>query len=81
MPRTAIVQPGDDRQTPQGEQNRRRLGEGPIPLQDIVQAFENAGYAGYYDVELMGEDIEASNYQDLLRGSLDVVSRLGRGSA
>lgn len=72
---TAIVQLGDSRQAPQGEQNRCRLGEGTIPLGEIMRAFEAAGYRGYYDVELMGEDIEAADYGDLLRCSLATVSR------
>lgn len=80
-PRTAIVQLGDARTAPKGEQNRCRLGEGKLPLREIVRAYEAAGYAGYYDVELMGEDIESSDYHELLRGSLDAVERLVEGLA
>lgn len=63
----ALVQLGDAHQAPQGEQNRCRLGEGRIPLAEIVTAFAAAGYDGYYDVELLGEEIEALDYPELLR--------------
>jgi sugar phosphate isomerase/epimerase len=65
-PHVAIVQLGDARQPPDGEQNRCRLGEGTIPLREIVAALKAAGYDGYYDVELLGEEIEPSQYQALL---------------
>lgn len=75
---TAIVQLGDARQAPRGEQNRCRLGDGLIPLQQIVAAFREAGYDGDYDVELLGEDIEASDYVELLRASRAAVESLIR---
>lgn len=69
-PRTAIVQLGDAKAPPNGEQNRCRLGDGTLPLADLVSAFCSAGYLGYFDVELMGEEIEAEDYQALLAHSL-----------
>jgi sugar phosphate isomerase/epimerase len=72
----AIVQLGDARQVPRGEQNRCRLGEGTIPLQEIVQALAAAGYDGYYDVELLGEEIETLDYHDLLRHSRQAFDTL-----
>lgn len=69
LPLIAIVQLGDSRAVPNGEQNRCRLGEGVLPLAGLVAALERAGYQGYCDVELMGEEIENSDYQELLRQS------------
>jgi sugar phosphate isomerase/epimerase len=66
MPHLALVQLGDSRHLPRGETNRCLLGEGIVPLQEIVQSLENAGYSGYYEVELMGEEIEATDNHDLL---------------
>ncbi len=66
VPHVAIVQLGDARQPPNGEQNRCRLGEGTIPLREIVAALRAGGYDGYYDVELLGEEIEACDYPSLL---------------
>jgi sugar phosphate isomerase/epimerase len=65
-PHVALVQLGDARQPPDGEQNRCRLGEGLVPLRPIVAALKAAGYDGYYDVELLGEEIETSDYHALL---------------
>ena len=75
-PRTAMVQLGDARRPPKGEQNRCRLGEGIVPLAEIVAALKQAGYDGYYDVELLGEEIEPANYQGLLDHAKDAFRRL-----
>jgi len=66
IPHLALVQLGDGRQPPRGETNRSPLGDGILPLRDLVQSLENAGYDGYYEVELMGEEIEAADYRELL---------------
>jgi len=62
----ALVQLGDSRQPPQTEQNRCLLGEGIVPLKEIVNALNAAGYDGFYDVELLGEEIETIEYSQLL---------------
>lgn len=62
----SIVQLGDARQPPTNEQNRCPLGEGSVPLGQIVEAFKAAGYDGFYDVELLGEEIETIGYHQLL---------------
>jgi sugar phosphate isomerase/epimerase len=68
--RLALVQLGDGRQPPRGEPNRCRLGSGAVPLRDLVNGLVAAGYDGYFEVELMGEEIEASNYRDRLEESV-----------
>lgn len=68
-PRTALVQLGDAKEPPEGEQNRCLLGEGVVPLTQLVTAFDAAGYQGFYEVELLGEEIEAADYIDVLRRS------------
>jgi sugar phosphate isomerase/epimerase len=65
-PYISIVQLGDARRPPDGEQNRCRLGQGIVPLPDIVTALKSAGYAGYYDVELLGQELETIEYSSLL---------------
>ncbi|HID75626.1 MAG TPA: sugar phosphate isomerase/epimerase [Planctomycetaceae bacterium] len=64
--RIALVQLGDARHPPEGDQDRCRLGEGVLPLVEIVSALKDAGYDGFYDVELLGEEIEAFDYRSLL---------------
>lgn len=67
IPRLALVQLGDGKSPPQGEQSRCRLGEGVLPLREIVEALAGAGYNGFYDVELLGEELEHADYRDLLK--------------
>jgi sugar phosphate isomerase/epimerase len=62
----ALVQLGDAKQPPSSEQNRCRLGDGDVPIRDIISVLQCEGYAGDYEVELMGEEIEATDYEDLL---------------
>ncbi|HUT89909.1 MAG TPA: sugar phosphate isomerase/epimerase family protein [Thermoguttaceae bacterium] len=72
----AIVQLGDAREPPTGEQNRCRLGEGTIPLREIVDALAAAGYDGFYDVELLGEEIETIDYKTLLEHAKQAYDEL-----
>jgi sugar phosphate isomerase/epimerase len=79
VPHVALVQLGDGRQPPNGEQNRCRLGDGNVPLKEIVAALKAAGYDGYYDVELLGEEIEPSDYHALLDHAKQAFAELMRG--
>lgn len=65
----AIVQLGDAKEPPHGEPNRSPLGAGRLPLADVVRTLEAAGYQGFYDVELIGEEIERADYQELIAQS------------
>ena len=77
----AIVQLGDAREPPKTEQNRCRLLEGTIPLQEIVDALKSAGYDGFYDVELLGEAVENVQYTELLEHAKQAFEQLvGTGS-
>jgi sugar phosphate isomerase/epimerase len=66
VPHLALVQLADSKSPPTREPNRCRLGEGQIPLTSILRALDQAGYRGNYEVELLGEEIETSNYGELL---------------
>ncbi len=74
--RIAVVHLGDCKAPPCPEQNRSRLGDGKIPLKEIFATLTSAGYDGYYDVELMGEEIEIADYRDLLAQSKSAFARL-----
>ena len=76
VPQIAMVQLGDARRPPDGEQNRCRLGEGVVPLGEIVAALKAGGYDGYYDVELLGEELEVTDYPSLLRHAKEAFGRL-----
>ncbi|MGA2031567.1 MAG: sugar phosphate isomerase/epimerase family protein [Thermoguttaceae bacterium] len=79
LPYVAMVQLGDAKRPPQGEQNRCRLGEGVIPLPQIVAALKAAGYDGYYDVELLGEEVETADYRGLLTHAKEFFAKLMAG--
>lgn len=72
IPHIALVQLGDAKRPPQGEQNRCRLGEGILPLRETVAKLTQAGYVGNYEIELMGEEIETQDYVELLRHSKQI---------
>jgi sugar phosphate isomerase/epimerase len=40
-----------------------------VPLREVVAALRAVGYDGDYDVELVGQEIEATDYRELLRHS------------
>jgi sugar phosphate isomerase/epimerase len=68
-PYLGIVFLGDRLQPASAEQDRCPLGHGRLPLVEIVSTLQDAGYAGAYDVKLMGPEIEACDYWSLLEQS------------
>lgn len=71
--RIAVVHLGDALAEPDGEENRCQLGKGIVPLKEISTALEKAGYQGFYDIELMGEDIESIDYGTLIADAANAV--------
>ena len=67
--RIAIVHLGDGHCEPDGEQNRCLLGSGCVPNRQIIDCLLNAGYAGFFDVELIGESVEQIDYPTMVRES------------
>jgi sugar phosphate isomerase/epimerase len=76
IPLIAIVHLGDSKGPPDGEQNRSPLGEGVLPLREIIATLRQCGYDGYFDVELMGEEIESSRYDVLLDSTKTAFANL-----
>lgn len=74
--RIAIVHLGDGITTPDGEQNRCPLGEGCIPNREIIGTLVDAGYDGFFDVELIGESVEQIDYPTLLRSSREFLQQI-----
>ncbi len=73
VPLIRLVQMGDSKAAPMGEQNRCLLGEGALPLEAIVQTLEANDYRGVYEIELMGEEIEHIEYEDILDRSAEAL--------
>lgn len=76
VPYLALVQLGDGRHAPRGEPSRCRLGEGLVPLESLIAAFREAGYDGFFEVELIGEEIETEDYARLLDHSRQAFQQL-----
>lgn len=79
--RLALVQLGDAKQPPNGEPNRCFLGGGSLPVEQVVGALVTAGYDGFLEIELMGEDIEAADYHELVTRSKQTVEGILNASA
>jgi sugar phosphate isomerase/epimerase len=62
----AIVQLCDSESGADGGR-RMMLGDGEIPLSAIVQAFDEAGYAGYYELATWSRPLWRTDYCELLR--------------
>jgi sugar phosphate isomerase/epimerase len=62
--RVAVVQLSDGRASARGE--RRLPGDGEIPVSAIVQAFDDAGYAGYYELAAWSRLLWRRDYVELL---------------
>lgn len=74
--RLAVVQLGDARQLPDGDQNRCRLGDGKLQLRRVVDSLQQAGYQGFFDVELVGEELESTDYDELVAHSQAAFAEL-----
>ena len=51
---------------PASEYDRHAPGDGNLPLTEIVQALESAGYAGFYELQLQSEQIWANPCEPVL---------------
>lgn len=54
--------------------NRRVPGDGSIPLEWFMGALLDAGYAGVFDLEILGPAIEAEGYAAAMRRGCDWIS-------
>ncbi len=66
VPYVRLIQLGDARHAPLGEQNRCMLGHGCVPLPGIIDTFQEAGFQGFYEVELHGRDVADVEFDELL---------------
>ncbi|MFO0789010.1 MAG: sugar phosphate isomerase/epimerase family protein [Pirellulales bacterium] len=68
-PHIGIVHLSDRRKGPSVEQERCPLGRGCVPLGEVISTLQDAGYAGPFDVKLMGSECEGIDYWELLEQS------------
>ena len=72
----AIVHLSDGHTAPQHEPDRCRLGEGIVKLPELINVLYRAGFAGDFDVELLGPAMEGCNYTELIMQSKLAYERL-----
>lgn len=73
LDRICLVQVADQRREVDEEQNRCLLGRGELQVAEILEAFENRNYGGFYEAELLGEDLELLSYPDILTHTRDTM--------
>ena len=69
--RIAIVQVSDFKIGTMAASERVMIGDGDIPLRRICRALADAGYDGWYDIELLGAAIEAEGYDAVVPRAVD----------
>jgi sugar phosphate isomerase/epimerase len=74
--RIGIVQVSDFSIGTLSTPNRLVPGDGDIPLRRVIGHVLDAGYAGVFDLELVGPAIEAEGYRSALARSCEYVSEL-----
>lgn len=56
--------------------DRALLGKGILPLREIVATLESGGYRGWYEIEIISDDVDAMGYEAVLRHTRRAVARL-----
>jgi sugar phosphate isomerase/epimerase len=76
VPHLAIVHLSDRRVPPSIDLECCPLGNGRLPLANIVTTLQESGYTGAFDVKLLGGDIQSDDYWMLLEHSRGVFSEM-----
>lgn len=58
--------------------DRALLGKGILPLRDIFHALERGGYRGWYEAEIISDDLETMGYEQALRRTRAAFAHLVR---
>lgn len=74
-PLIGSVQLSDGTRQPDGEWDHRLLGEGEIPLPEIVQLLLDADYDGFFEIDIWSRELWQSSYGDLLAHCRDQFVR------
>jgi sugar phosphate isomerase/epimerase len=80
-PYIGIVHLADRRVPPSMEHERCPLGQGRVPLAEIVTTLLESGYAGAFDVKLLGPDICSNDYWMVLEQSRLTFAELAHAHA
>jgi sugar phosphate isomerase/epimerase len=74
--RIHAVQLSDYKRVTMRTMDRALLGRGILPLRAIVAALERGGYDGWYEAEIISDDVERLGYERVLRHTRAAFGRL-----
>ena len=80
-PSISLVQVSDYVYGDRGLPCRAVPGDGAIPFGRLVPAFEQAGYSGYYDLEIIGPRMQAEGQEQGLKRAAAHIAKCLEGSA
>jgi sugar phosphate isomerase/epimerase len=76
--RIHAVQISDYKRVTMRTLDRALLGKGVLPLPTMFRALEAGGYRGWYEVEIISDDVEQMGYERVLRQTRTAFARLLR---
>ena len=79
--RIHAVQLSDVKRVTLRTMDRALLGRGVLPLPRIVRALERGGYRGWYEAEIISDDVDAMGYERVLRHTRAAFRKLFTPSA
>ncbi len=80
-PSISLIQISDYVYGDRGLPCRAVPGDGAIPFERLVPAFENAGFTGYYDLEIIGPRMQSEGQEQGLRRAADHIAACIEGSS
>jgi sugar phosphate isomerase/epimerase len=76
--RIHAVQISDYKRITMRTMDRALLGRGILPLRALFRALEDGGYRGWYEIEIISDDVDALGYERVLRHTRAAFARLMR---
>lgn len=74
--RIHAVQISDYKRVTMRTLDRALLGRGVLPLEGLLRALEDGGYRGWYEIEIISDDVERIGYERVLRQTRATFARL-----
>ena len=74
--RIHAVQISDYKRVTMRTLDRALLGRGVLPLRQMLRALEDGGYRGWYEAEIISDDVERIGYERVLRQTRTAFHRL-----
>jgi sugar phosphate isomerase/epimerase len=74
--RIHAVQVSDYKRATMRTMDRALLGQGILPLQAMIRALEDGGYRGWYEIEIISDDVDRVGYERVLRQTRRAMTRL-----